>query len=112
MANNTLNSSNTKIRVTPETLKSRASDAQTRIDQMDTALSEILRIVRGTSSYWTGEAANICRQKYLEEQEQVETVLKRFKGQPKTLLSIANVYIAGEKEATDASSLLPSDALS
>ncbi|MCD7746718.1 MAG: WXG100 family type VII secretion target [Lachnospiraceae bacterium] len=111
MANSTLNSSNTRIRVTPEVLKTRAGDAEERIGQMETALSEILRIVRGTSSYWTGEAADTCRQKYLEEQEQVDEILKRLKAQPKTLLTIANVYESKETEATGASSSLPSDAL-
>ncbi|MCD8076176.1 MAG: WXG100 family type VII secretion target [Lachnospiraceae bacterium] len=111
MAGSILNSSNTTIRVSPDVLKSRASEAESKISQMNTALSGILQVVRSTSSYWTGEAADLCRKKYEEQQEQVETIMERMKIQPKTLLTIANVYQEGEEAATEASSQLPSDAL-
>lgn len=101
----------TKLRVTPEVLVSRANDAQRDISAMDNTLKEIARILRGSKSYWIGEAGDVCRAKYEDQQSEVEDIMKKLKNQPKTLLSMANIYKETEAEAKNASAPLPSDVI-
>ena len=101
----------TKIRVTPDVLISRANDAQRDISAMDNTLKEISRILKGTRSYWVGEAGDTCRARYEEHQSEVEDIMKKLKNQPKTLLTMANVYKETETAAKNASAPLPSDVI-
>lgn len=106
-----LNSSNTRIRVTAEVLISRANDAEQKINSMDSRLQNIQRIVSATRHYWVGEAGDACRRRYENEQQEIRELMKRLKGQPKTLLKIANIYRETEEAATDISSPLPENVI-
>ncbi len=97
------------LRVTPEILISRASDVTTAVDAMDKTMKEIGSIVKGTSSYWKSDAGNKCRADYEKNQEGIDVIINRLKGQPKTLLTMANLYRTTEQEAKAVSQSLPID---
>lgn len=102
---------NTSIRVTPEILKSRASDADQKIREMDRLLHDIQKKINGTGNYWIGEAGEACRKCYESRQNEVDEIMKRLKNQPKTLLTIANVYAEEEQQAVNESAPLPSNVI-
>lgn len=102
-----LSSGNTHIWVTPEVLISRAAEVTQKIDSMDRVLQSIQRKVNATKSYWTGEASDVCRRQYISEQEEISEIMKRLKNQPRTLLTIANVYKQTEEAAQNISVPLP-----
>ena len=104
-------SSNTKICVTTEILIARANDATRKIDIMENRLNSIERIVSSTKSYWVGEAGDACRRRYESELEVIQEIMKRLKGQPGTLLTIANVYQETEEEAVSVSRPLPENVI-
>lgn len=106
-----LNSSNTRIRVTSDVLISRADTAVRQIQNMENRLQAIQRVVNATKSYWIGEAGDACRQKYESEQADIDELMKRLKGQPRTLLTIAGVYKNVEETAREMSVPLPDDVI-
>lgn len=106
-----MNSYNTKIKVATDILVSRAGDATQKINAMDNRLKEIAQVVKGTRSYWIGDAGDTCRNQYESEQAQINELIERLKKQPKTLLSIAGVYVDTEREAVNVSTPLPDNVI-
>lgn len=106
-----LNSTNASIRVTPEQLIALSGDAQGRISEMERLLETIKRKVDGTKNYWIGDAGNTCRRQYEKQQDEVSEIVKRLKAQPKTLLTIANVYVETERQTVGISAPLPGDVI-
>lgn len=99
------------LRVTPEVLAARADDAARKINEMDTCLKEISRVVYSTKGYWIGEAGDACRRQYEKEQDVVDQLTARLKEQPQKLLSIAGVYTKKEQEAENVSTPLPGNVI-
>lgn len=106
-----LSASTTRIRVTPETLVARASDAEQKIDACVRQLQAIQQVVNRTANYWTGEAAQSCRSQYESGKSEMEEILRRLKTQPGTLLSIANIYRQTESQAQQQSAPLPGNVI-
>lgn len=97
------------IKVSTEELVRRANDASTKISRMDQCLQSIERTVNATRSYWVGEGAESCRQRYDNQTDEIEEVMRRLRNQPKTLLTIGNVYSEAEEQNRNRSAPLPTN---
>lgn len=101
-----------KVRVTPEQLKTQASEVDNLIRKLEKQYSDLDAVISKTSGYWVGDAGDLHRKKYTEGKEKVNEIIKRWKEHPKDLLTMAGLYDAAEKEVEAIANSLPADVIS
>lgn len=100
-----------QFRVSTDVLKSRADDARQKIAAMQQNLETITELVTDTSSYWMGDAGDLFRIIFREQQEEMAEMIQRLNKYPDDLLQMAGVYEEGESEAAMITGQLPYDAI-
>lgn len=100
-----------QFRVSTDVLKSRADDARQKIAAMQQNLETITELVTDTSSYWMGDAGDLFRIIFREQQEEMAEMIQRLNKYPDDLLQMAGVYEKGESEAAMITGQLPYDAI-
>ncbi len=101
--------SDAKLKVDSNAMITKAGEVSEAIRKMQNAFDDIENIVRKTSAYWEGAAADYYRQMYNDKKDQVQEVLNRLKEHPEELELMANNYVAVEKRNEDSNAKLRND---
>lgn len=100
-----------EILVTPEVLNQKAVEVEKNVSNMRTRFETMKTLVEKSKGYWIGEAGDMHRQNYAEQQENIEQILKRLSEHPADLRSIAQTYSDTELRIEDVIQSLPGDVL-
>lgn len=100
------------IRTSPEALTAASEYISKKAALIETVFSELRTKVQKTSSFWTGDAADLHRSLFEEQLPAMESVVSRFKGQAASLQQIANNYAEGKNFAVTTVEDLPDDVIS
>lgn len=100
-----------QLKVTPDTLKSKAQEVQSQIKSFETQWKQLQDIVTKTKGYWVGEASDLHQKQFKDYKEDVDKILKRLNEHPVDLMKMANVYDEGEAAAIAIAQSLPEDVI-
>jgi len=100
------------LKVTPEQLQTKAQTTKDDIAKLRSVFEEIGSIVARTQSYWIGEAGDLHRKLYTDENEQIQEMFARLSEHPKDLEQIARTYLNVEDVVEDIAMELPGDVIS
>jgi WXG100 family type VII secretion target len=99
------------IRATPEVLTVAAEAIGANTKALETTFSEMRTKVQQTSSFWTGEAAELHRSLFEEQIPAMEALIGRFRSRADQLRQIADNY-AGVRAAVQTTvEELPADVI-
>lgn len=93
--------------VQPGQLAAQASVVEQRINVLEREFEDMERLLRGTSSYWTGEAGNLHREKYMAYKNFIEEMVRRYREHVADLRQMAGVYETAERLSVTAADSLP-----
>ena len=96
-----------EIIVDAQVLEKKADEFTTAISTMNQAFLNLQSIMRNTSGYWEGEAAESCRRMFSESQDDIFQIIQRLKDHPQNLLQIAGVVQENERQLTEETVMLP-----
>ncbi len=99
------------IRATPAQLVSVLTDISKSTYNLKSAFSEMNSIVQRTTTYWTGDAAELHRTLFKEQVPQVEAIIARFVDQADRLKQIADNYSGAIQDTKALVEDLPSDVI-
>ena len=100
-----------RIRVTPEEVEVISQEALNSIDTLQKQFDNISEIVKRSSSYWEAEGQLAYTNSYRSGCDSVENSINKFRTHIQELQTIAGVYKAVEKEATELANSLDSDVI-
>ena len=95
-----------QITVTTDELRNQSSVVKTKLEEMRGRFDDLEQLIRGTSSYWTGEAAENHRAMYQTRKANIEEILARYQEHVTDLQVMAGVYEQGEQAAQNAADSL------
>lgn len=101
-----------QIKVDSAVLNSKAQTVSKSITNMEKCFEQLKTIINRTSYYWIGEAGDMHRKIYANQQPKVEEMMKRLKEHPKDLMLMAQTYEVTEKEVESMAAELPGDIIS
>lgn len=99
------------LKVTPEALKTKASEVENDIKQLETHFNTIQDIVSRSTGYWAGVAGDKARKEFDSKKDDTDTVIRRFREHPADLLTMAGVYAESERAAAEESKSLATDVI-
>lgn len=97
------------LKVTPEQLFTKATETKDNISKLTDTFDTISEIIENTKSYWIGEAGDLHRKLYTDENDKIQEMFARLKEHPADLEQIANNYIGVEKKVAAIAQELPGD---
>lgn len=100
-----------ELLVTPEVLNQKAVEVEKNVAAMRTHFETMRTLVEKSKGYWVGEAGDMHRQNYTEQQENIEQILRRLAEHPADLRAIAQTYSETELRIEDVIESLPGDVL-
>ena len=100
------------LKVTPEQLLTKAETTKSNIAKLSESFEKISSIIEGTQHYWIGEAGDLHRKLYTDENEEIQEMLARFLEHPTDLELIAKNYLNIEDEVENLALELPGDVIS
>ena len=89
-------SGSVELLVTPEVLNQQAVEVEKRVANMRTRFENMKRLVDKSKGYWVGEAGDMHRQNYTEQQTNIDEILDRLAAHPGDLRAIAQNYTTTE----------------
>lgn len=98
-----------QLKVSPEVLKSQASEITKEINTIERQWSNLKSTVQRSKSYWEGDASQTHQKFITQINNDVEKVLRRLKEHPKDLLQMAKLYNEAEEKAKQLAGKLPED---
>lgn len=98
-----------EIKVLPEVLNAKAQEVTAAISQMERLFDTVQTTVDRTRYYWIGEAGELHRNMFKEQQDEIGNILERLKEHPVDLQKIANTYTQTEAQLTQAASQMSSN---
>lgn len=100
------------LKVTPEQLVSKADLVITDVTAIKQAMATIKEKMDATKSYWIGEAGEMHRQLYYDQQENIDDMMKRLDEHPRDLKTIAGNYTTVENSVSDLANSLRDNVIS
>jgi WXG100 family type VII secretion target len=100
------------LKVSVDTLKSKASEIQTQVNNVEKNWEKMSQIIQNSKSYWEGEASDEHQKYRTDIEDDVQVMIKRLKEHPTNLLEMAGVYEETEQEIVQLTSALPDDIIS
>ncbi len=100
-----------ELLVTPDVLNQKAVEVEKNISNMRQRFDTMKTLVEKSKGYWIGEAGDMHRQNYSEQQDNIDQVLNRLSEHPIDLRSIAQTYSATELKVENIIQSLPGDVL-
>ncbi len=110
--NNMAIQGNVEIKVKDDALLSAASTLKDRISDMRSSYDKVMEIVQKTGGYWIGLAGDAHRSAFLEQQDDIDQIVRRLSEHPDDLLKIANLYVEAEKKSAEVPASLGADLIS
>lgn len=111
MSVNKLSLGNYTVTVSTDRMYQKASELETLVEKLDSALAQAAEIVKRTDSYWVGDAAEIVRTEAREGVKLAENNHKNLTREIENLRLITEQYHSAEKKNSEDSSQLPSSIL-
>lgn len=111
MSVNKLSLGNYTVTVSTDRMYQKASELETLVEKLDSALTQAAEIVKRTDSYWVGDAAEIVRTEAREGVKLAENNHKSLTREIENLRLITERYHSAEKKNSEDSSQLPSSIL-
>lgn len=102
---------NYTVTVSTDRMYQKASELETLVEKLDSALTQAAEIVKRTDSYWVGDAAEIVRTEAREGVKLAENNHKNLTREIENLRLITEQYHSAEKKNSEDSSQLPSSIL-
>ena len=102
---------NYTVTVSTDRMYQKASELETLVEKLDSALTQAAEIVKRTDSYWVGDAAEIVRTEAREGLKLAENNHKNLTREIENLRLITEQYHSAEKKNSEDSSQLPSSIL-
>ena len=102
---------NYTVTVSTDRMYQKASELETLVEKLDSALTQAAEIVKRTDSYWVGDAAEIVRTEAREGVKLAENNHKNLTREIENLRLITERYHSAEKKNLEDSSQLPSSIL-
>ena len=104
--------SDAQLRVTTEELQAKANSVNSISTRMNQEYNELRNIISRTSSYWSGNGSDAHRNKFNEQEKDVDDMFSRIKEHVVDLQTMAGVYNSAEQDiVTTIQSSLPSDVI-
>lgn len=100
------------IKVDPEVMRQKAISVKFQINKMERSFQSLETTVNKTKNYWIGEAADVHRDYFESAKPEIEKMFRRLKEHSRELNEMALVYSNVERDITQLSEDLPSDAIS
>lgn len=89
-------SGSVELLVTPEELANQANEVEKRVGNMKQRFDNLKRLVEKSKGYWIGDAGDMHRQNYVNQEANIDQVLRRLGEHPKDLRAIAQTYTTAE----------------
>lgn len=102
---------NYTVTVSTDRMYQKASELETLVEKLDSALTQAAEIVKRTDSYWVGDAAEIVKTEAREGVKLAENNHKNLTREIENLILITEQYHSAEKKNSEDSSQLPSSIL-
>lgn len=102
---------NYTVTVSTDRMYQKASELETLVEKLDSALTQAAEIVKRTDSYWVGDAAEIVRTEAREGVKLAENNHKNLTREIENLRLITEQHHSAEKKNSEDSSQLPSSIL-
>lgn len=99
------------LKVSPEQLRSTASEFSSQGQQISSCTSEMMNIVTGLSSAWEGAASQAYVNKFRALDDDIQRLNRMIQEHVQDLNDMAQAYEQAEQQATDAASTLTSDVI-
>lgn len=99
------------LRVKPEALKTKATEVERDIKELEQHFDTIQDIVSRSKGYWVGVAGDRARKEFEDRRDDTTTVIKRFKEHPTDLLVMAGIYDENERSLTSENQSLDTDVI-
>ena len=99
------------LKVSPEVLKSKASDVENEIKKLENHFNSIQDIVSRSNGYWVGSAGDKARSEFNKQKDDTSKVIRRFREHPPELLTMAGIYDEAEREALADNEALDTDVI-
>ncbi len=100
-----------ELLVTPDVLNQKAIEVEKNVNNMRQRFDAMRTLVDKSKGYWAGEAGDMHRQNYTEQQDNIEQILNRLSEHPVDLRNIAQTYSATELKVESIIQSLPGDVL-
>ena len=100
------------LKVTPEQLLTKAETTRNNISNLTASFKRIGEIIEKTRNYWIGEAGDLHRKIYTDENEHIQEMFARLLEHPTDLEQIAKNYLNIEDEVENLALELPGDVIS
>ncbi len=95
------------LKVTPEKLISAAGDFSSSSSVVSGLTRQMVSMVDGLKSVWTGEAANAYNQKFHQLDDDIQRLNKMIQEHAADLKEMATAYQTAERQSQEALSALP-----
>jgi len=99
------------IKVAPEQLRATATEFSTQGSAILSTTSNMMQLIQGSSSAWTGEAATAYVTKFNQLQDDMERAVRMVQEYSSDLQEMATVYQNAETENATAAEALAGDVL-
>lgn len=99
------------LKVTPEKLTSTAGTFQTQGNQMSNLTNQMMQLVTGLNSVWTGEAATAYTNKFKQLQDDMQKMKKMIDEHVTDLNEMARKYQEAERANAELASGLSGDVI-
>lgn len=100
-----------KITVTTEQLSAKSGAVKGELNQLKSNFDNLKNLIDGTSSYWTGSAADKHRSFYAKKISSIDEMFRRYQEHIVDLEKMAGIYQQAEAAATNAADELPASML-
>lgn len=100
------------LKVTPEQLQAKAAVTKDNIGKLTGCFERISSIINRTGNYWIGEAGDLHRKLYTDENDNIQEMFARLSEHPTDLEQIAGTYLNVENEVENIAMELPGDVIS
>lgn len=97
--------------VTPQELKSTATEFNSCMGQVKGLTDNMMELIRNTSSFWEGEAANAYKNKFNELSDDIQKIHNMINEHVEDLNEIAAEYERAEAKNQEISSALSGNVL-
>ena len=97
--------------VTPEKLIEPSGEFSTCMNQVQSLTNNMMELIRNTSSFWEGEAANAYKSKFNELSDDIQKIHNMINEHVKDLNEIAAEYQRAEARNQEISSALSGNVL-
>ncbi len=102
---------NIEILVTPAQMNNAAAILERDILKAQRAFENMTQLIKNTSSYWEGNAANKERGRFEGEEENFAALIKNLTNYATELKLMTQIYEANEEATAKTAGCLPSDIL-